>query len=109
MDNDKEKLEREAAKILFSAPAKVEEDVARAQAQGPQIPFVCPFCNEAYPVSAELAGKTISCRNCREPSRVGAKKISPPVANRQNLWPGVVIGVVLTLIAVVLLKLAGLL
>jgi len=70
---------------------------------------VCPFCSEAYPVSEELAGKTISCRNCREPSRVRAKKIAPPVAHRQNIWPGVVIGVGLTLIAVVLLKLAGLL
>ena len=108
MDNDKEKLEREAAKIIFSAPAKPKE-VARAEPQGPEIPFVCPFCSEAYPVSEEFAGKTISCRNCREPSRVGAKKISPPVANRQIFWPGVVVGVVLTLIAVVLLKLAGLL
>jgi hypothetical protein len=108
MEDDKEKLEREAAKIIFSAPAKPKE-VVREQLQGPEIPFVCPFCNEAYPVSEELAGKTISCRNCRETSRVGAKKISPPVANRQNFWPGVVIGVVLTLIAVVLLKWAGLL
>ena len=108
MENDKEKLEREAAKIIFSAPAKPKE-VVHAEPQGPEIPFVCPFCNEGYPVSEELAGKTISCRNCREPSRVGAKKISPPVTNRQNLWPGVVIGIVLTLIAVVVLKLAGLL
>src|SRR5262249_40231250 len=108
MENDKEKLEREAAKIIFSAPAKPKE-VVRAEPQGPEVSFVCPFCNEAYPVSEEFAGKTISCRNCREPSRVGAKKISPPVANRQNLWPGVIVGVVLTLIVVVLLKLVGLL
>jgi hypothetical protein len=108
MENDKEKLEREAAKIIFSAPAKPKE-VVRAELQGPEIPFVCPFCNEAYPVSEELAGKTISCRNCREPSRVGAKKISPPVANPRTLWPGVIIGVAVTVIAVILLKMLGLL
>ena len=108
MENDKEKLEREAARIIFSAPAKPKE-VVPAELQGPEISFVCPFCNEAYPVSEEFAGKMIRCRNCREPSRVGAKEISPPVPNRQNLWLGVIVGVFLTLIAVVLLKLAGLL
>jgi hypothetical protein len=108
MENDKEKLEREAAKIIFSAPAKPVE-VARPEPQGPQIPFVCPFCSEAYLVSVELSGKTITCRNCREPSRVGAKKTSPPVRTPGRFWPGVIVGVVLAIIAVILLKLAQLL
>ncbi len=42
MDNDKEKLEREAAKILFSAPAKVEEDVAH-EPRGRRFPLCAPF------------------------------------------------------------------
>lgn len=103
MDDDKEKLEREAAKIIFSAPAKPKEAVG-AEPHGPEIAFVCPFCNEAYPVSEELAGKTMRCRNCRESSRVGAKKNSPPVTYPRSFWPGVIIGVAVTLIAVILLK-----
>jgi hypothetical protein len=109
MDKDKEKLEREAVKIIFSAPAKAAEEVVRAEPQGPEIPFVCPFCNEAYQVSEDLAGKVINCRNCREPSRVDAKKTPPPIEPRRAFWPGVVLGVALALIAVALLKLIGLL
>ena len=68
---DDERIEREAVKILFSAAAKAEEEeVIRAEPQGPEIPFVCPFCNESYQVSEQLAGKKINCRNCREPCRV---------------------------------------
>ena len=57
---DDEKLEREAAKMLFQAPAAKEEPAAPAQPQGPEIAFVCPFCNEEYQVSEDLAGKKIT-------------------------------------------------
>jgi DNA-directed RNA polymerase subunit RPC12/RpoP len=66
-----EKMENYAAKVLFAAPA-AKEEVIKPEAEGPEVPFVCPFCGEAYQVSEDLAGKTITCRNCREPSRVDA-------------------------------------
>jgi hypothetical protein len=111
---DDEKLQREAVKMLFAAPAKPEEAVARVEPDGPEIPFVCPFCNEEYQVSKELAGKKINCRNCREPCRVdGKRKVVRRVKKRRPFWLGVIVGlvfgVVITAAAVVLLKIAGLL
>ncbi len=101
---DDEKLEREAAKIIFSAPAKPAEEIAHATPQGPEIPFVCPFCGETYQVSEDLAGKKITCRNCREPCRVDAKPVAAPEFNGRSFWLGVGVGVVLTLLAVAFLK-----
>jgi hypothetical protein len=105
---DDEKLEREAAKIIFSAPAKPQEEVARADPQGPEIPFVCPFCGEAYQVSEELAGKKITCRNCREPCRVDAKHVPPLNFHGRSFWLGVGVGALLTVLAVLLLKMVRL-
>jgi len=106
---DDEKLEREAAKMLFQAPAAKEEPAAPAQPQGPEIAFVCPFCNEEYQVSEDLAGKKITCRNCREPSRVDAKKPRRRGAKPLPFWLGIVVGVAATTLIVIALKLARLL
>src|SRR5947207_14334138 len=100
---DDEKLEREAAKIIFSAPAAGAEEVAPAVPQGPEIAFVCPFCNEAYQVSEQLAGKKINCRNCREPCRVDAKKDTPPTFNARSFLQGFALGVVLSVLVAFLL------
>ena len=103
---DDEKLEREAAKMLFSAPAEGAEEVARAEPQGPEISFVCPFCNEAYQVSEDLAGKKINCRNCREPCRVDAKKVRKRVLKGLPFWLGVVVGAAAMALLGIALKLA---
>ncbi len=103
-----EQLERQAVKILFAAPAPSgEEEVHRAQPTGPEIPFVCPFCGEAYQVSAELAGKKINCRNCREPCRVGKPADTPAETHAGNFWLGVVVGFVLATVMVLVLKKLG--
>jgi hypothetical protein len=102
---DEEKLEREAAKILFSTPSKPEEQIPSKEAHGPEILFVCPFCNETYPVSTELAGKKINCRNCREPCRVDSIKIKSKRRSVFSFWLGLGLGIVLTVLAVVALKL----
>jgi hypothetical protein len=108
-----EEEEREAAKLLFGATAKTEEEVARGESDDVEIPFVCPFCNETYLVSAELAGKKINCRNCREPCRVeGGKKEVPEdkPRPRQRTFSlgfllGLVVGIGVALLAVGALKL----
>lgn len=69
--------ETEAVKVLFAAPARPAEVHAVESVEGDdrrQITFVCPFCNEVYPVSEELAGKKINCRNCYEASRTPGKE-----------------------------------
>jgi hypothetical protein len=104
---DDERLEREAAKLLFSAPAQGNEEVARAEPQGPEMAFVCPFCQEAYQVSEELAGKKINCRNCREPCRVDAKKLADPVLKGLPFWLGVVVGAMAMALIGIGLKIAG--
>jgi len=106
-----EKLERDAAKILFSTPTKPEEPVAAATPKGPEIEFVCPFCNETYQVSVDLAGKKINCRNCREPCRVDSIKSTSEPRSVPMLWLGlgVVIGILATVLVVVALKLARIL
>ena len=44
---DDEKLEREAAKMIFSAQPKPEDaEVVQAVPGTPEVLFVCPFCNE---------------------------------------------------------------
>jgi hypothetical protein len=112
MDDDK-LLEIEAAKIIFSTPAKPEQDqVVLAAPQGPEIPFVCPFCNETYQVSEELAGKKINCRNCREACRVDAiKKLAPPIplSHAFFFWLGVCVGIAMSVLVVLLLKISRLL
>jgi hypothetical protein len=110
---DGENLEREAVKILFSAPAQPEE-VVRADPEGPEIAYVCPFCGEAYQVSRELAGKTITCRNCREPGRVDAQKPKSKRTARRGMhprsfWLGFALGVAVAALGVFWLKLARLL
>ena len=75
----------EAVKALFAAPARPQEVHAVEPDGRPQITFVCPFCNEMYAVSEELAGKKINCRNCYEASRApgkekNAKELEPPPA-----------------------------
>lgn len=93
-----DKLENYAAKVLFAAPAATEE-VIREEATGPEIGFVCPFCMEAYEVSADLAGKQIICRNCRQPSKVegGAKPRKPRRARSTFslavVWLGILLSV----------------
>ena len=67
-----EKMESFAAKVLFSTPAAGAEEVVQEEVKGPEILFACPFCGEAYQVSEDLAGKKITCRNCREPCKVDA-------------------------------------
>jgi hypothetical protein len=106
---DDEKLEREAAKMLFSAPAAPEVPAAPAQPVGSEIAFVCPFCGEAYQVSEELAGKKITCRNCREPVRVDAKKPRQRGAKALPFWLGIVVGVAAATLIVIVLKLARIL
>src|SRR5271169_4924830 len=103
---DDERLERDAVKIIFSAPAAGAEEVVPAAPQGPEILFVCPFCNEAYQVSAELAGKKINCRNCREPCRVDALKAPPHGFDARSFWQGFALGVFLTLLAAILMAIA---
>jgi hypothetical protein len=68
-----DKMENYAAKVLFAAQARSEE-VIKEETSGPEIPFACPFCGEAYQVSEDLAGKKITCRNCREPCKVDKRK-----------------------------------
>ena len=107
-----ENLEREAVKILFSAPAQPEE-VVRAEPEGPEIAYICPFCGETYQVSKELAGKTITCRNCREPGRVDADKQKPKRATRRGIhfrsfWLGFALGVAVAALGVFLMKLVKL-
>jgi hypothetical protein len=111
MDDDK-LLEIEAAKIIFSTPAKADHDeVVQAAPQGPEIPFVCPFCDETYQVSAELAGKKITCRNCREPCRVDALHKSPPgaLSRAYFFWVGASAGIAFSTVVVLLLKMCRLL
>jgi hypothetical protein len=71
-------MENYAAKVLFAAQAERRqehgEEVIREEVAGPEVPFTCPFCGEVYQVSEELAGKKISCRNCREPCKVDSPK-----------------------------------
>jgi hypothetical protein len=98
MAADDEKLERDAARMIFSAPtprAEAEEPAPPRELLGPEIAFVCPFCQEAYSVSEELAGKTIKCRNCRAASRVGSES-KPRKRRREGLpfWLGIVVGAV---------------
>ena len=73
-------------------PARSEQEPT-----GPEIPFACPFCGEAYQVSEDLAGKKISCRNCREPCRVETpqKKKKKRRARSKFSWLLLVLGVVL--------------
>jgi transposase-like protein len=73
-------MESFAAKVLFAAPAH-EEEIIVAKPAGPEVEFVCPFCGETYPVSKELSGKKIVCRNCREASLVDAPK---PLKRRRS-------------------------
>ena len=101
---DDEKLERDAAKILFSTPSKVEEVAPSAHPQGPEILFVCPFCNETYHVSADLAGKKINCRNCREACRVDSIKTGARNRSAFSFWLGMLVGIALTVIGVAALK-----
>lgn len=61
-------------KVLFAAPAQPAEVHAVESDGRPQITFVCPFCNEVYPISEDLAGKKINCRNCYEASRAPGKE-----------------------------------
>ena len=111
---DGENLEREAVKIIFSAPAKPgEEEVVRAEPEGPEIAYVCPFCGETYQVSKELAGRTITCRNCREHGRVDADKPKPKRASGRGIhvrsfWLGFALGVAVAALAVFLLKMTKL-
>jgi len=68
-----EKMENFAAKVLFAAQGQPKEETIEAipaEVVGPEVLFVCPFCHEEYNVSADLAGKKITCRNCREPCKV---------------------------------------
>jgi hypothetical protein len=77
-----DKMENFAAKVLFASQGQKEE-VIRPEAEGPEVPFICPFCGEAYQVSEDLAGKKITCRNCREPCKVDEpkpKKVRVPKA-----------------------------
>lgn len=72
---DDEQRDREAAKIIFSAQSRAEDvEVVHANPLGPEILFVCPFCEDTYQVSADLAGKTIKCRTCHEFCRVDKRK-----------------------------------
>src|ERR1700688_446038 len=104
---DDEKIEREAAKIIFSAQAKPEDaEVVRANPPGPEIVFVCPFCDDTYPVSEDLAGKAIKCRNCHELCRVDARKVAPLDFNFRSFWLGVAVGGVVAALVAALLKLA---
>jgi hypothetical protein len=116
---DDEKLEREAAKIIFSTQAKPEDaEVVRAKPQGPEVVFVCPFCNATYQVSEDLAGKAMKCRNCRELSKVDAKRsVAVAVSGfnsrsfwlgvaARSFWLGVAVGGLVTAIAAALLKVA---
>lgn len=78
-----DKMESYAAKVLFAAPVQhedkiVEEVIATAKGDGREVPFTCPFCSESYQVSADLAGKKITCRNCREACKVDDPNKKPP-------------------------------
>lgn len=107
---DDENREREAAKALFSAQPKPEDaEIVRADPAGPEIVFVCPFCDDSYQVSSDLAGKTIKCRNCHELCRVDKRKekkrkVGPLGFSPRSFWLGVAVGGVLTALAAALLK-----
>jgi hypothetical protein len=103
-----DKMESYAAKVLFAAPARGEE-VAAEPPVGPEIPFSCPFCGEAYQVSEDLAGKKITCRNCREPCKVDspkAKKKSRRTKPRVS-WRLAGLGVLLALVFILIGYLIG--
>jgi uncharacterized paraquat-inducible protein A len=85
-----DKMENFAAKVLFATQVKKEE-VIQPEPEGPEIPFVCPFCGEAYQVSEDLAGKKITCRNCREPCKVDEptpkkKRVPKASSSWQLVW-----------------------
>jgi hypothetical protein len=97
-----EKMENYAAKVLFAAQARAEE-IIQPTAAGPEIPFACPFCGEIYQVSEDLAGKKITCRNCRVPSNVEtntAKKRRRPKAGKSwhPVWLSIALGLLFILL-----------
>jgi DNA-directed RNA polymerase subunit RPC12/RpoP len=98
-----DKMETYAAKILFSARARGEE-IIREAVTGPEIPFACPFCGEAYQVSADLAGKQITCRNCRQACNVPAPEPKKKTRrkNANVSWGLVAFCVFLSLVSIVL-------
>lgn len=98
---DDEKLEREAAKIIFSAPGKGEEPPS-VEPKGPAITFVCPFCNATYPVDLEFAGQTIACRNCRELSRVDEAPAVPWTFDIRSFLIGLGAGLVFAAVIAVI-------
>ena len=82
-----DKMENFAARVLFAAPSQKEEaapEIISAPSNSPEITYTCPFCRESYPVSVELAGKAISCRNCREPGRVDEVEPEPKPRKRRT-------------------------
>ncbi len=99
-----DKMESFAAKVLFATPAAGGEEVVQEGASGPEILFACPFCGEAYQVSEDLAGKKITCRNCREPCKVDApaKKKKKRRARGNVPWTTIGIGAVVAVLFLVL-------
>jgi hypothetical protein len=108
-----EKMENYAAKVLFAAQADPRqargEEIIREEAAGPEIPFACPFCGEAYQVSEDLAGKKITCRNCREPCKVDSPKTTKKTRrNRSKFsWQMVWLGALLALVFILIGFLMG--
>ena len=96
--------------MIFSAHAKPEDaEVVRATPLGPEIVFVCPFCDDSYPVSEDLAGKAIKCRTCHELSRVDSRKAAPAGFSFRSFWLGMAVGVALAALTAALLKVVHLL
>jgi hypothetical protein len=106
-----DKMENFAARVLFAAQAhkdEAAEQIIPAEAVGPEISFTCPFCSETYQVSAELAGKKISCRNCRQPFKVDELDNEPHLPEkrgkrkRRGAWVWIVVALLFLAIGILL-------
>ncbi len=86
-----DKMENFAAKVLFATPGRSDEPTevltVPEDHSDSEIPFTCPFCGETYQVSADLADKKISCRNCREACKVDAFEQKKPRRRKSKGGP----------------------
>ena len=106
-----DKMENFAARVLFAAPsqkAEPAEEIIPAPGVGPEITFTCPFCNESYQVSQDLAGKKISCRNCREPCKVDELEEAPRRPKKRDksahrgIWAWLLVALLILVVGILL-------
>ncbi len=106
-----DKMENFAARVLFAAQARKDEsaeEVIPAAGVGPEVTFTCPFCNETYQVSQELAGKKINCRNCRQPCKVDELEETPKPPKKKarpeshGAWAWILVALLILVVGILL-------